>query len=468
MTPEQRASTLSAVKYLHQVRPIDPEEISEYVEGVPHPATVRTVIREHAFDLELVERPDGTFVPASDSSLEGSAGTIERLPQQYETILEDLLVERFGAKWWTGESGNQLRESIREMKEAYLHGIPVEYNSTSALGYASYHFPSYYAAIQYVLDDLVSAGLLPRILRVIDVGAGVGGPALGLLARLPEDALVDYHAVEPSAAAEVLAAMLSETGRNVHTTIHRERAETFELSDTYDLVLFANVVSELDDPTAVVERYAEAVAPDGSLLLLDPADRETSIGLRALERDLGNDLEVFSPTVRLWSGLRPKDRCWSFDVRPDLEVPSFQRRLDEAGGGSGEFVNVDVQYSYSILRSDGTGRFDFRPAENRFAPLAEAERNVTQRIDCVAIKLSRNLGSDRPLFLVGDGSQQIDHYVVLVKETSLNRALLEADYGDLLVLERVLLLWNDDEEAYNMVVDGETSIDRIRPKTSSS
>jgi hypothetical protein len=44
----------------------------------------------------------------------------------------------------------------------------------------------------------------------------------------------------------------------------------------------------------------------------------------------------------------------------------------------------------------------------------------------------------------------------------LNRALLEAEYGDLLHFENVLVLWNDDEAAYNLVVGAETAVDRAR------
>ena len=84
----------------------------------------------------------------------------------------------------------------------------VEYDDVTALGYAIYHLPDYYAAVQYPLADLASDGLLPRRLRVLDVGAGVGGPALGVHDLLPEDSLVEYHAIEPSAAGAVFESML--------------------------------------------------------------------------------------------------------------------------------------------------------------------------------------------------------------------------------------------------------------------
>ena len=44
---------LENARYLRNVRPVDPEEIYEYVEGRPHPAVVRQTLREHAFELGL-------------------------------------------------------------------------------------------------------------------------------------------------------------------------------------------------------------------------------------------------------------------------------------------------------------------------------------------------------------------------------------------------------------------------------
>jgi hypothetical protein len=95
----------------------------------------------------------------------------------------------------------------------------------------------------------------------------------------------------------------------------------------------------------------------------------------------------------------------------------------------------------------------------------DAEQFVTDRVNLLAVKLSHDL-SERdganPLFLVGDGSQSVDHFAVLTDESALNVDLRRADYGDLLSLQNVLVLWNDDEGAYNVVVDGEAVVDRAR------
>jgi len=393
MNPETRQQIRENAQYLRSVRPLDPDEIHEYVESQPHPAVVRQVLREESFDLAIVEQDDGTFVPAPDGPLSVPFHGVERFPDEHERGVEDLLVEAYGPEWHSGDSGDRLRERIRDVKERYL--------------------------------------------------------------------------VEPSAAADVLETMLDHTGQNVQWDVHRETAEAFDPEGEYDLILFSNVLSELDDPAAVVRRYLGSLAEDGTVVAMAPADRNTALELREVERAVADDgpATVYAPTVRLWPHQSPTSESWSFDRKPDIEVPTFQKQLDDAAGGMGEFVNVDVQYAYSVLRTDGQKAIEMTPDRSTHAPMADAEQFVTDRVNLLAVKLSHDL-SERdganPLFLVGDGSQSVDHFAVLTDESALNVDLRRADYGDLLSLQNVLVLWNDDEAAYNVVVDGEAVVDRAR------
>ncbi|WP_418282652.1 small ribosomal subunit Rsm22 family protein [Halorubrum sp. DTA98] len=481
-----RQAVRNNANYLRNVRPIDPDEIAEYIEGLPHPAVVREALREEAFDLRLRERDDGCFVPVDDEPVRSPDWSPAAFPEPYAFALEDLLVEEFGANWHRGASGDRLREAIRRLKTDYFFENDVAYDRIAALGYAIYHLPDYYAAIGYVLDDLVENGLLDRTLRVLDIGAGTGGPALGLHDYLSDDAIVEYHAVEPSPAADVLERMLSETGRNFRPTIHRETVESVlgvgappsaalgdgDGREPFDLVVFGNVLSELDDPVRVVDTALETIADDGSVVALAPADLNTATGLREIERAVATPdrgVDVYSPTLRLWPGLVPEDPGWSFDVADDLAIPPFQRRLDEdAARGPedepGEFCNVDVQFAYSILRTDGKRRVDVRASEGRCARLADSEEHVTDRVNLLAVKLSHDLSEgDNAVYKIGDGSQRVEHYAVCTRETELNRHLREADYGAVVFVENGLVLWNDDEGAYNVVVDAETVVDLVAP-----
>ncbi|MFB6360035.1 MAG: small ribosomal subunit Rsm22 family protein [Halobacteriales archaeon] len=464
MKPDERAVIRDTARYLRNVRPIDPEELTEYLESQPHPAAVRQVLREQAAELGVMERDDGTFVPTPETPIPPLDESVEALPDRYDRIVEDELVATYGPEWANGESGDELRAAIRQLKDDYYRNRSVSYDRTAALGYAVYHLADYFAAGQYVLSTLCDRGLLDRSLRVLDVGAGVGGPALGLFDLLGEQALVDYIALEPSPAADLLSELLTETGRNVHWEVERATAESFEPTGSYDLILFGNVLSELADPDATTTRYARHLDNDGTLILLAPADKQTAIGVRETERavEANTELGVYAPTVRLWPGETPADRCWSFDKRRDVDVPETQRTMDQATGGTGEFVNIDVQFAYAVMRPDGARRLEWTPSAERYVPLAESERHVTDRIDVAAVKLSHDLSDDgHALFLVGDGSQSVDHFAVLTRETGLNEALQTAGYGDGLSIEQALVLWNDDEAAYNLVVDDETIVDVV-------
>lgn len=480
MNAEQREQVTNNARYLREVRPIDPEEITEYIDGHPHPAAIRQVLREQAVALGLLERDDGTFEPVSEGPVHVDFAGVAELPESIVRAVEELLVAAFGPGWPDGESGAQLRATIREFKAQYHERETVEYDELTALGYAIYHLPAYFATVQYVLSDLVADELVPSNLRILDVGAGVGGPALGI-DHLLDEALIEYHAVEPSAAADILESIVEETGPDFHPTVHREPIEEYVPESKFDIVLFANVLSELDSPSKTVERALSWLSPDGSVVAISPADRNTAIGLRAIEREVERraGATVYAPTVRLWPNEYPTSTSWSFDRKPDLELPSFQRRLDTGDRtpaeteppegadpprmpGDGEFVNADVQYAYSILRRDGNRAIEFQASPARSSKFADSDRNMTKRIDCVAIKLSHDLSEGtNPLFLVGDGSEQVDHFAVLTESSALNQPLVAAGYGDLLRFENVLVLWNDDERAVNLVVDGETFVDRI-------
>src|SRR6056297_203904 len=108
MNDETREAVRSNAKYLRQVRPIDPDEICEYVEGQPHPAVVRQVLREEAFDLGLIEREDGTFEPVDDGPASTAFDGVDALPDRHVRALEDLLVEREGIGWPDSAAGDRL------------------------------------------------------------------------------------------------------------------------------------------------------------------------------------------------------------------------------------------------------------------------------------------------------------------------------------------------------------------------
>jgi hypothetical protein len=109
---------------------------------------------------------------------------------------------------------------------------------------------------------------------------------------------------------------------------------------------------------------------------------------------------------------------------------------------------------------------------DRHARLGALDRHVTNRVNLLAVKLSHDLtaqdGDDgagreggNPLFKIGDGSESVEVYAVVPDVSALNRTLLDAPYGAVLLVEGGLVLWNEDEGAYNVVIDGESVVDRV-------
>ena len=469
--PDAERAIVDGAKYLRGVRPIDPAEVATYVEGGAHPAVARRVLRDAAPELGLVERPDGTFVPVPDGTLERDFDGVAAFPDAHADRFLDCLVDAYGPDWHAGASSEAIRERVRRLKDDYYRRNDVAYDRDVALAYGLYHLPDTYAAVAYALDELGRDGLLDRHLRVLDVGAGVGGPALAVADYVlggPDEedraALLEYTAVEPSDAAAVLESLAGETGPNCHLDVVRETAEAFEPAGDYDLVLFANVLNELDRPADVAARYLDALGPDGTLLGVAPADRETSTGLRAVERELVDEREAatcYAPMPRFWPGRRPTDRGWSFDERPDLAVPSFQARLAEGADDPDAYVRTAVRFSWTALRTDGRRRLDVALDRREAMPLGDVEDHVTERVDAVVARMSHDLSGEggHPLYKVSDGSEAVECYAVLVEATALNRRLRDAGYGAPLRLENALALWNDDEGGANLVVDAETVVD---------
>ena len=460
MDAKGRQEILSNVKYLQNIRPIDPKEIGEYISESPGVESIRAEIRKNAFRLGLIERVDGKFIPVSVDPIDPRAIEVQEIPKRHAARLEDILRERYGIEWQLDESGKIIRERIKEIKKNYYEGKGVKYDEENSLAYAIYHLPGYYAAIQYILNKISENGLLKRRLRILDVGAGVGGPALGISDYMPENALIEYNVVEPSEAVDILQILMQDRGPNIHLNIHQNTAEKFEPKGVYDIILFANVLSELENPISVANKYSKFVSEMGSMVLVAPADKNTAIELRKVERALSSNMNIYGPTIRLWPGHSPSGEGWSFEVMPDIEIPSFQDKIAQGSQRRGEFLNIDVQVAYSILRWDSQTLFRHSKDTSRCIMLSEVGTCVGKRTNVIAVKLSQNLSEGKnALFLIGDGSEKIDNYAVIVKETPQNRIISEIDYGEIILIKDALVLWNDDEASYNLIVDKETIIE---------
>ncbi|MFG3437477.1 class I SAM-dependent methyltransferase [Nonomuraea sp. NPDC047897] len=133
-------------------------------------------------------------------------------------------------------------------------------------GYAAALVPNWIPAMEGVEDKLVAGG------RVADVGCGLGSSSLLLAEAFPRTAVAgfDYHA-ESVALARKKAA---ESGLADRVTFEVATAQTFT-GTGYDLVTMFDCLHDMGDPLGAAQQVRQALAPDGTWLLVEPfaADR---------------------------------------------------------------------------------------------------------------------------------------------------------------------------------------------------
>ncbi|MFD1938200.1 MULTISPECIES: class I SAM-dependent methyltransferase [Nonomuraea] len=128
-------------------------------------------------------------------------------------------------------------------------------------GYAAELIPSWIPAL-----DGVEAKLT-RGARVADVGCGLGSSSTLLAEAYPRTTVLgsDYHGDSITLARKRAA----EAGLTDRVSFEVSTAQTFTGTD-YDLVTMFDCLHDLGDPLGAARRVREALAPDGTWLLVEP------------------------------------------------------------------------------------------------------------------------------------------------------------------------------------------------------
>lgn len=251
--------------------------------------------------------------------------------------------------------------------------------------YLRYFLPANLPKISIPLGELQRHphGLLARDrLRVLDIGAGPGTSALGMLAffsRQTQPPEIEFTAVDQVAENLRNAEMLfrgrqPQYGRR--TTLRTIRCDagdaTARLGGRFDLIVLSNILNEIRSGEQdrierrvhlVVNSMRNLLHEEGSCIIIEPALRETSRDL-LLVRDslLAAGYHVYSPCLIQASCpalTNPKD--WCHEERP-WDPPEEVREIDRRIG-----LHKDaLKFSYLVLRrdarslADGTGGAAFR------------------------------------------------------------------------------------------------------------
>jgi SAM-dependent methyltransferase len=456
------------------------------VPAVTDPYTYYGLVQKYPQDMAKQHHPGASpppaYLPGPEEEKRLAAFFAARaLPPALEQGIEQYITKKTGKNWHDPAILERLRRAIVAQKDDYWK--PVEKRSLqytkaySVLGYLAYHFPVYFMQTEYLLAMLARDGLLKKSMTILDIGTGPGVVPFAIAdfwSRL-DGAKADVYSVERSE--EHIEAFLylrdlfvPKGGKvSVKPPVKADitASEPAKTPQKVDLIVFSNVLNELSDKNPeqradIVMHYAERLAADGTILIIEPAEEAVSTQLRVLSLALKkHGLTIHSPCSYIWGTNCTPDRCWSFVTAPVIRTTKMMETL-AACDEPFRYVNTDIKYSYVVLRKDGKTRESYRvPYGSRVLRISQIRRHVEKRINLIAAKMSQNLGdANNLIFRLCDGTADTLVFAVIPSFhiTPENEAIVSAPYGAILELKGVLVRYNKEHDAYNVLVSRNTRI----------
>jgi len=486
---------LSTVKYVAGTKPAFLlSEIAVYLDEQQTVGQMYAALQPHLAGLGLAAQKTGEdytisrllpsppyILNAAEEKRLDAYLSLGSMPSVLETAIEQYIAGKTGKDWSDPVILERLRRAIVAQKNDYWKPAgrrSLQYTKGYAvLGYLAYHFPVYFMQARHLLAQLARDGLLKQEMTILDLGTGPGVIPLAVedFWMCLDTARATVHSVELSKenieAFGALARSIATRDPQVMIEPPREADITspgeVPLLYRVDLMVFSNVLNELAGlPVAVradiVMNYAERLAPDGTILIIEPAEEATSTGLRVLALALKKrGLSIYAPCTFVWGTNCTPDRCWSFQTAPSIRPTRIMNTL-AACNEPFRYVNIDIKYSYVMLRKDGKAHTSCHiPKDKKTLRLSKVHLNVGKRITVVAAKMSEDLGDkETHIFRLCDGSAEKPVYAVLPAFHIMpsNRELGSAPYGAVLEIRNVLVRYNPAHDAYNLLVSRETHI----------
>ncbi|MGA2121973.1 MAG: small ribosomal subunit Rsm22 family protein [Methanoregula sp.] len=486
---------ISTVKYVAGTRPVF--RLSEIIPYLDEPVSVDEIYRTISPELSrfglTAKKLDGDFeisraLPTPSYILnDGERERLEtfiarrEMPFTLAEAIERYITRKAGKEWHDPVIIERLRRAIVAQKDDYWkpsHRRSLQYTKGySVLGYLAYHFPVYFMQTEHLLAGLARDGLLKKSMTILDVGTGPGVVPLAiadLWSRL-DDARAAVYSLERSE--EHIEAFLSlrdafvPRGGNVSVKppIKADIREPLPpaIPEKVDLVIFSNVLNELpessvDTQAGIVERIADRLKPDGSIVIIEPADQENATRMRTITAELEKrGLMMYAPCSFIRGMPCTAPRCWSFATAPAIRPTRLMETLARCDE-SYRYMNTDIKYSYAVLRRDGKRRSAYRVApDSKFLRLSKLHLHVGNRVNVAVVKMSGELGDAKNrLFKICDGTAKTPVYAVIPSFhlTSGNEAIRTAPYGTVLEMLGVLVRYNKAHDAYNLLVNRNTSV----------
>ncbi|WP_340818306.1 small ribosomal subunit Rsm22 family protein [Methanolobus sp. WCC4] len=487
---------ISTFKYVSRMRP--EFMLSELTDYLKEEASVRQVyqtLEPLFFELgvDVIEEGNDYRIirAASRKQIELSGDEIKKndlffsspgVSRKMERLIEQYIEKKTSKKWDDPFVLEKIRKAIRNQKNSYWKegkARNISYGKGyDVLGYLAYQFPVYFVQFQYLLYDMAKEGLLRDRMKILDIGSGPGTIPLSIidLYNRLDDHKAEIHSIElfdeNVEAYNFLVPQYAAIQSNV-TVKEPIRANISEvdiekLPENIDLMVFSNVLNEMKDldlqqRTALVKKMSERLSPDGSIVIIEPADKNNSIEMRRLSIMLKQaGLKIYSPCSFLWSGECTLDKCWSFEQKQDIKAPRLMVRMAECDEPY-RYINVDIKYSYAILRKDKLAKQSFiTPAKSKFARMSKIDTHNQKRINVMCSLMSGDLGDEKySLYRICDGTSKKAVYAVLPAHnlTEDNEVITKAEYGSILRIFNVLVKYNEANDSYNLLIGKGTTIE---------
>jgi SAM-dependent methyltransferase len=406
-----------------------------------------------------------------------------RLPDYMERLIESYIEKKTGKPPDDQVVLDRIANAILAQKSRYWKERQVSYRKAyHVLGYLVYHAPVYVVQFEHILWQIIEQGLSKQHMRILDLGTGPGVVPLAVIDLLnrigsgtaevhaverSEENLEAYNAIVPAAAAAAGERVRVE--RPIRADI--ERLDPADLPCGIDLMVFSNVLNEvrnleIEQRAEIVVALADRLSSDGTIVVVEPADLANSTTMRRTVRAIADrGLTIYAPCSFIQGTACNPVRCWTFEQKGEIRPTRLMERLAARKDGY-RFVNLDLKYSSALLRKDGKTQHTYRvPPGAKFARLSHLRQHRDRKINVVGSLISGNLGDARTkVYRVCDGTPADPVYAVIPASLrGTNREVLDAvAYGDIVRFYGVLVRFNRDHDAYNLVILPTTRIEPVR------
>jgi RecQ family ATP-dependent DNA helicase len=390
----------------------------------------------------------------------GNRCTISKL---IEESVQDVLINNYGDGWKNnGERYYSCYELLRKdfNKEAYSGDVPYFYS----MYYMLINIPK----LELVLIQLLRRKKLPKNLKILDVGSGVGTTSIAfldffiLLSNLCNlysyENFIDGFTIDSVEASFDNITVFRE---NINYFINRLSKYTktdkfiiknpiqsdiidFSTKEKYDLIILSNVLNEIkyEDRKNVLERLSTYINENGEIIIIEPADEKKSKQLNRLKKDITQKttLKSIAPC-----GICDNcNCCWSFRTsniaNADL-IKYFDGIYSKKNNTKFDlFYNNRLKWSYCILSNSKVSL----NITNLNKLYQGKNNNISIQVNIIGNK-------EKNLYRICDG--QGNKGVLYSKEE-----LGFYSYGDILEIKGYTI---EKDNVYKVIVDENSNILRL-------